>query len=801
MKKYYFVGNAHLDPVWMWRWQEGSCEAKATIRSALDRMNEYPDFKFVCSSASVYKWVEDFAPDMFEEVKRRVNEGRFIIVGGQLVQPDCNLPSGEGVARQFLYSQRYFYSRFGKTAKSAYNVDSFGHSVMLPQIFKKSGLDHYVFMRPGRHEKTLPASVFIWRSPDGTEIPAYRIMEPYCYNMNTSEELEEKLTALEAYLPEKAEGFMLFYGVGNHGGGPTVKNIELILDSREKHPEREYIFSTVADYFEDLEPRLAELPVVEDDLQHHAPGCYSAVSLIKDLVRKGENSLLSAECAGMVASKLTGKKHFTKELEAAWQGVLFCHFHDIMGGCSVEDAYTDSSYMLGESIAVAERLKNSALQTVSWAIDTSDTQRGYPIVVFNTLPFEVEKTVQINSQADIIYDGNCNKIAHQHVQSQTHATRGRSDTIFTARVPAMGYATYYMKNGEAIADCDERKAEESALHTWENGMENEHLLVEFQPHTGHITRIFDKDKARELLSGKGAVPTVIDETGHDTWSHGKLFFTKEIAVFSDATVKVVENGPVRATIEVVSRYNGSTLTQYFSLTAGGRTLDVSAEIDWHEKHKMLKLAYETAAKEPTVLYEEPFGVMERPADGEEEPGYRWFALTEGRYGYAITNSNKYSFSAQKNKMFLTVVRSPLYGDHGRPANDRCRFTDQGAHRFAYSFLTFDTSKRQTVINEARMLNTPLDVVLENNHKGYLSASFEAIYNSADNVQISAIKRSEDGTGTVIRIYETDGRETDVTISGALMHKPLKVRVKPYSIDTYMLCDGADEWKEILITEL
>ena len=725
MKKYYFVGNAHLDPVWMWRWQEGSCEAKATIRSALDRMNEYPDFKFVCSSASVYKWIEDFAPEMFEEVKARVNEGRFIIVGGQLVQPDCNIPSGEGVARQLLYSQRYFYSRFGKTAKSAYNVDSFGHTYMLPQIFKKSGLDHYVFMRPGPHEKTLPANVFRWRSPDGTELPTYRILDPYCFNMNTAEELENMLSKLEDFVGDD-NAPMLFYGVGNHGGGPTKTNIELILDSREKHPEREYVFSTVADYFENLGAKVANLPVVADDLQHHAPGCYSAVSLIKDLVRKAENSLLAAESAGMMASKLTAKKTFTKELEAAWQGVLFCHFHDIMGGCSVEDAYTDASYMLGESIAVAERLKNSAYQTISWAIDTSDAERGYPIVVFNPLPFEVEKAVQINKKAEMILSPDGEEVAIQYVQSQCHSTYARPDTIFKAKVPAMGYATYYMKNGETTPVG-------TTLRTWKNGMENEHLLVEFQPHTGHITRIYDKDADKELLSGKGAVPTVIDETGHDTWSHAKTFFTNEIAVFSDATVKVIEEGPVRATIEVINRYNDSTLKQYFSLTADGRTLDITAEVDWHEKHKMLKLAYETAATDPVVLYEEPFGTIERPADGEEEPGYRWFALTEGKNGYAITNSNKYSFSAQKNKMFLTVVRSPLYADHGQPANDRCRFTDQGTHSFAYSFMSFDTDMRQTVINEARILNTPLEAVIENNHKGYLATDFEGIANTADNV--------------------------------------------------------------------
>ena len=177
VKNVYMIGNAHLDPVWLWHWQEGSAEAKATIRSALDRMKEFPDFKFVCSSVSVYEWIEEFAPEMFEEVKARVKEGRFIPVNGWYVQPDCNLPSGEGFARQSLYSQQYYKEKFGVTATVGYDVDSFGHNEMLPQILKKSGMDSYIFMRPGEHEKHLPVNLFRWRSPDGSEVVAYRITD------------------------------------------------------------------------------------------------------------------------------------------------------------------------------------------------------------------------------------------------------------------------------------------------------------------------------------------------------------------------------------------------------------------------------------------------------------------------------------------------------------------------------------------------------------------------------------------------------------------------------------------------
>lgn len=174
-KKLYMIGNSHIDPVWMWRWQEGFQEIKATFRSVLDRMKEYETFIFTGSSASFYEWVEENDPAMFEEIKERVKEGRWIIVGGWWIQPDCNAPSGESYVRQGLYGQKYFEEKFGVKAVCGYNVDSFGHNGNLPQILKKSGMDYYVFMRPGRHEKGVDGETFLWKSADGSQVKVFRI--------------------------------------------------------------------------------------------------------------------------------------------------------------------------------------------------------------------------------------------------------------------------------------------------------------------------------------------------------------------------------------------------------------------------------------------------------------------------------------------------------------------------------------------------------------------------------------------------------------------------------------------------
>src|SRR5512135_3768714 len=169
-KRLYMIGNAHIDPVWLWQWQEGFHEVKATFRSALDRMQEYEDFIFSASSAAFYEWVEQSDPQMFAEIQQRVREGRWCLVGGWWIEPDCNIPGGESFARQALYAQRYFKEKFGVAAKVGYAIDSFGHNGMLPQLLKKAGLDYYVFMRPMPFEKGLPSGLFWWEADDGSRL-------------------------------------------------------------------------------------------------------------------------------------------------------------------------------------------------------------------------------------------------------------------------------------------------------------------------------------------------------------------------------------------------------------------------------------------------------------------------------------------------------------------------------------------------------------------------------------------------------------------------------------------------------
>jgi len=827
----YLVGHAHLDPAWQWQWQEGSAEAKATIRSALDRMKEFPKFRFVCSSAVYFQWIQKFSPSMFEEIRQRIKEGRFIIVGGWHIQPDCNLPSGEGYARQSLYAQRYFMENFGVTAKVGYNVDSFGHNLGLPQILKKSGMPYYIYQRPSEAENPMDDKYFFnWFSPDGSSVMTYHLQGRNFLETDfaTQEVREEDVVgqiAIQNPIAQRDDIPMLFfYGVCNHGGGPTIRDLKALSAYEEHHPEAEMHYSDLADFFEEVKKSGKILPEHHDDLQHHASGCYAAIASIKKDVRRGEVELTAAENYSVLSHKLCGNPKRNEAFKEAWRNINFLHFHDIMTGCAIPAVYEDTNYIYGAARNTAAVEENDALQTISWAIHTADdVEKGVPLVVFNPNGFAAEELIRVNTHCQGITDSKGNEIPYQYVMfSGEAATTKRKDTIFKAQVPALGYAVYYLKNADrrGHGPYQEFSNEESAVNAslWKNYhnptgethatafggavLENEIYRIEFEQYSGYIVSFKDKRTGEELISDRACVPVVIDEYYSDTWGHNHPYYTDVMARFSDAQVSVTENGSLVSTIKIVSRYNDSRLVQYFSLEPGSDRLKVRAFVDWHEKHKMLKLAWPFNLNNPKAYYEMPFGVIERPANKEEEPGHSWIALKDETHGFAIVNNGTYSSSADGNTLYHTIVRSPLYCDHGgyRTSESEYNYTSQGRFDFSYELMPVRDSW-SPVIRAARQLNKPLTNIIENWHEGYLTEkTYEGLHISHDNIMLSACKHSEDGKGLVLRLYETDGIKTDVTVSGGLLPVPLTATFTPWSVNTYYLAEDSDTWKEVLITE-
>jgi alpha-mannosidase len=842
------IGNAHIDPVWLWRWQEGCHEVLASFRSALDRLSEDPEFLFVSSSAAFYQWVEQIQPAMFEEIRARVAEGRWEIVGGWWIQPDCNLPGGESFVRQGLYGQRYFRQKFGVTATVGYNVDSFGHHGTLPQILRRSGMSRYVFMRPNPQELGLPGRLFWWEADDGSRVLTFRIPFEYC---TWGKELDQHVRRVAGELRPPFDELMCFYGVGNHGGGPTVENLRSIrrLDADPTLPR--LIFSTPNRFFEQIEAQSLPLPVVHDDLQHHASGCYAAHSGIKYWNRRAEWALLTAEKWAAVASMLGGPAYPTADLERAWQGVLFNQFHDIMAGTSIESAYIDARNLHGEALAIADRALTAATLAVAWQIRTPLEEETRPIVVFNPHAWPGAAPVELEfgrfTEEHRLIDEAGNPVPVQLVQSEATAN-GRNRLLFLADLPALGYRTFRVVQGAegrgrvsgvgggerseqgaaggaellggvplpawlqssptraasevnldwlkdlALDDDDEAGAVPTPVEEPGLLLENEQLRLRFDKRTGWITSLFDKRFEVEALAGPAAVPAVLRDES-DTWSHNVFSFRDEVGRFIAERVEAIEQGPVRSTVRVTSRFGDSLLVQEFSLYAGRPLVQVTATVDWREQHRALKLRFPINVHFHRATAEAPYGSIERFANGEEEPGQSWVDLSGTsrvngeRYGVSIINDGKHSYDVQIRDVGLTVLRSPIYAHHD-PAvpqpERRYSYIDQGAQRFRYAIFPHGGGWEESeLVRLAAELNqAPIALAGTFHPEGQLPPSQSFLQVEPAAVTATVLKQAEEGDDLIVRAYASARAAAEATISMPAWSRTFSAAFGPGEIKTF-----------------
>ena len=801
----HLIGNSHIDPVWLWQWPEGYQEVRATFRSALDRMNEYPEFIFTCDSAAYYEWIEEIDPDMFREIQARVAEGRWELVGGWWVEPDCNIPGGESFVRQALVSQRYFLEKFGRIATVGYNVDPFGHNGMLPQLLRRAGMDSYVFMRPGPHEMRLPAPIFWWESPDGSRVLAYRLPHEYCA---PREDLGHHLDKSIAQLPERWEEMMAFYGVGNHGGGPTRENLDSIrrLDGAGPMPRLHH--STPARFFETILASGVELPVVREELQHHAVGCYSAHSGIKAWIRRAENGLAQAEAWSAVAASVAGQAYPRAELTRAWKQVLFNEFHDTLGGTAIEPAYVDARDQLGEASAIAARSLNVAIQSISRRIDLPADPGVVPIVVFNAHAWPVRAAVELEygglKPTDGLRDETGTAVAFQQIQSYATVSAWRSRLAFEAEVPALGYRTYFMTaDSPLIAD--------SPLRARDTTLENDNLRLTLDATTGAIASLVLREDGRDVADlADPARPraVVIDDTS-DTWGHRRLAYRDEIGAFEASSVELVESGPVRAILRVNSAYGRSTLVEDFVLAAGADAVEHRVILDWREKSKLLKLRFATRVTDPIATYEIPYGAISRPADGDEEPGQRWVDVSgkvarAATAGLAVLNDAKYAFDVHGPEIGVTAVRSPIYAHH-EPTSPkegiRYQFQDQGVQRFTLCLLPHRGGWSEAgLARAAAVLNQPPTVLIESAHAGSLPAATSYVAVEPDNLLLGAVKVAEDGDELVVRVVETAGRAAEARVSFPAWTRAFEFAIGPFEVRTFRLPRGEGEAVEVDLLE-
>jgi alpha-mannosidase len=761
----HMIGNAHIDPVWLWRWPEGYQEVRATFGSVVELMRSHPELRFTCDSVAQLAWVEESDPELFEEIRERATEGRWEIVGGWWVEPDCNLPCGESFVRQGLYGQRWLRERFGRVATVGCNVDPFGHNASLPQILRSSGMDTYLFLRPGPHELELPGPAFWWQSPDGSRVLAYRIPHEY---QTVGTALDEHVRSAVAEFPPDWEELACLYGVGNHGGGPTRSNLDSIRRMSAAGEPAWLECSTARRFFDRLLERDEQLPVVTGDLQHHAVGCYSAHSAIKRWNRRAENLLLAAEKWTAVGAVVAGTPPATAELSHAWRQVLFNQFHDVLAGTSIEEAYEDARDQLGEAAAIAGRAGNGAMRAICGRIRIEPEPGMSPVVVLNPHPWPVRADVEV--EVEVGPAGPPTRMADERGRAvPAQATRPsatvpgwRHRLVFPAELPPLGYRTYRLYGG---GDAEQRGRARTGSAPSATVLEGGRLRVTVDPATGWLASLAVGGGGELLAADAGAHAVVLaDET--DTWSHGTLAYGDEAGAFSCESVRILEDGPVRSVARVISRYLSSTLTE--DLVVGGEgILEVRATLDWHERLALLKLRVGTALRDVTATFDVPYGHLERPAAGGEEPVGAWVDVTGTlpsgrRAGLAILNDGKQAVDVLGGRIGMTVARSPVFAWHEprrlEPDEDH-RHLDQGVQRFTYRLVPHAGDWRAAgVVRAAAELNQPPVALVESWHPGPLEQRRSFVAVEPASVVLPVLKHAEDpGGDLVLRAYESAGR--------------------------------------------
>jgi alpha-mannosidase len=828
----HMIGNAHIDPIWLWTVEEGRKEVSDTCLSAIDRMTEAPAFTFTRSSASAYRWIEEDDPELFKKIQQRVREGRWSIVNGWWEQPDCNTPAGESFVRHSLYGKRYFREKFGVDVTVGYNVDSFGHNGMLPQILKKSGLKYYIFFRPSPEEKELPGSVFWWESPDGSRVLACRPPLHYCsYGEMTP--VEKRIRAVTDLFQTPLKDVLCFYGVGNHGGGPTKEDIKTILRLSAESELPRIEFSTVERFFERVLRVTKNLPVVSEDLQYFSRGCYTSLSAVKKYNRKCETLLLTAEKFSTLAYRFAGSPYPLEELTSAWKNVLFNQFHDALGGTCIPAAYPDVYTMYEKSLSDARRALDTALHALASNVHTLG--HGLPILVFNQTSWPRSSLVEISLPVKVpplglqIHDDEGKPVYIQEVKTNTREGEDGLNVTFLADVPALGYRLY-----RAVYEYTESAARKKfffdvplwKLRGWKDYMppappvgpvipaqtsplsvtgeilENEYYRIKIDAATGCLSSIHDKANGVEVLSAQGNRLLVLTDTS-DTWGMKDKEWRDVIGEFRpEGRFEITELGPVRIAVRLRSRYENSTAIQDILLSSGSRQIECRLTVDWREKHKMLKVSFPLNLRNPIATCQIPYGFTVRPTNGEEQPCQAWIDVgglardDKGQtipYGMSLLNNCKYGFDVKGAEMRMTILRSPLYAyftDATLEPGKNYEYVDQGIQTLVYALLPHAGDWRDAeTVRAAEELNNPLIALVEPLHRGKLGPLSSFLECSPSNVVCTVLKKAEDSDNLIIRLYETSGRNTTATVAFPSLKIRERVRLGHHEIKTLKLSRG------------
>lgn len=703
------IGHAHIDTAWLWPLAETHRKCVRSFTTACRYMDDYPQYKFACSQAYQYDYIEREHPSVFARIAERVKRGQWVPVGGTWVEPDCNMPSGEALCRQFLFGQRYFKKKFGRYCNEFWNPDVFGYNGQLPQIISQAGIKRFLTQKLSWNRDNKPMHhTFTWVGIDGSEVLAHF---PPANTYNAVCTVEEVRRHARNYKDnDRSKHAMYLFGYGDGGGGPTRGMIEALTRMKNLQGVPKCNIESSDTFFDKLESDLTDRPRVHGELYFELHrGTYTSQAATKLGNRKSEWLLHDIEMLAAFASKLGEHAYPKAKIDELWKTVLLNQFHDILPGSSITLVYEDTAKQYQQVREDGQRLRDSALGALARAVN-GNSERPTPI---NTLALE---------RNEVVADDQGKLVA--------------------VSCPPMGFGQ--------VVDCTDTASIEKQGDTFV--LENRQLRAVVHK-SGRIDSITHKASGREAIGDGGVDLSIYDDkpTVWEAWDidPSALETRQDCPPASEAMI--VTQDPLRVELAFKrSVGKASHLTQTLRLDADSGQLELHFDVNWHESRKLLKLRMDTTVRALHATYEMQYGVVERPNHESdsiamsryEVPAHRFADLSEHGFGVALLSECKYGFAALESVLEASLLRAPFAPD------PNC---DRGKHRFAYAIVPHEGDWRNGLVAAGLRFNNPIRWSQIGPEQ---PMSFASCDNS--NVVLDTVKQAEDGKGLVLRLYEAHG---------------------------------------------
>ena len=822
-KRVHLIANAHLDPVWLWRWEEGCTEALSTFRTAADLLETYEEFKFNHNEAILYEWVKDNDKELFERIKELVKKGRWEIIGGWYLQPDCNMPAGESMVRNIMLGRQFFKDNFDACPTTAVNFDSFGHSKGLVQIMRLAGYDTYLVFRPDQKNYDFPDADFIWEGLGGYEITVHRSDEGY--NSIWGQAADELSTFLEKRTQEEVTLFL--WGVGDHGGGPTREDLNDFRELIEKH-EYEIIHSTPHAYFADLREKKPELYRVDRSLNPVAPGCYTSQIRVKQKHRQLENDIYEAEKMASAAAILYNRPYHQDIFAEAVKSLVFAQFHDALPGTGTKLVEEDTLRLLEHGLELMSREKIYAAIALASGEPGVVTDTS-TIMIYNPHPFDITGDFECevglpkqNWSKDFMYPEVNFKGTRIPTQGEKECSNFGIDWRKKVVVHATLKASSMNRMDVYFKPLEKRPVFDDIISSDYYNFKNQNMSVKINVRTGLLDE-YTVD-GRNYLGAHSFTLRMTDDT-YNSWGFGdnstacqrdfQLLTPHEGSYFSGLrnavipSVRIIEDGEVRTVIEAVFGLCHSAAYIRYKLPKEGTAFEVEVMVQFNEKEQNLKLMLHTPVGDNvSVQGQIMFGREEIKTNGQEEVAQKWTMVSDKdtNQSLLVINNGTYGLRYKDKQLGITLLRAAGYAAADDVAG-KALMEKQYAPRMEQGerLYSFVVDGGMTHIIEERADNQALVF----NEKPYAFAycppgtgvkkdGFLKLDNAA--IVVSAIKKAEKSDDFVLRLYESTGKEQETIVEIGELRIWKKVGFHPFEIKTFVINLQNEELEETSIIE-